>query len=113
MSLNKPSSSEEEFIAKQEAELKHKAAVEKSRALAAEDREKARLLHHMKCPKCGMDLEATVFRGVTIDKCYHCNGTWLDAGELETLAGHGHDLLSSLVSIFRGGGPGPVGPHSP
>ena len=42
-----------------------------------------------------------MFRGVTIDKCYECNGTWLDAGELETLAGHGNDVLRQVADFFR------------
>ncbi len=100
-STQKPSSAEEEFIAKQEALSRHKAAVEKARKLAADEMEAAKKLHWMKCPKCGMDLDSMVFRGVTIDKCHHCNGTWLDAGELEMLAGHGGDVLSRVAAIFR------------
>jgi hypothetical protein len=101
MAPQKPSQNEEEFIAKQEALARHKAAVEKSKQMAAAEREQAKKLHFMKCPKCGMDLESVLFRAVTIDKCYHCNGTWLDAGELETLAGHGGDILNRVAAIFR------------
>ncbi len=101
MSTHKPSQAEEEYIIKQEALARHKAAVEKAAKMAAAEREARKKEHFMKCPKCGMELEAVVFRGVTIDKCYHCNGTWLDAGELETLAGHGGDALSRFAAIFR------------
>jgi Zn-finger nucleic acid-binding protein len=38
---------------------------------------------------------------VTIDKCSHCNGTFLDAGELEKLAGKESDLLNRIVSVFK------------
>lgn len=103
MSSQKPSPGEEEFFARQEALVRHKAAVEKSRKLAASERERHQKEHFMKCPKCGMDLEAVVFRGVTIDKCYHCQGTWLDAGQLDILAGHGGDALSKIAEIFHGG----------
>ena len=101
MSIQKPSQSEDEYIARQEAVARHKAAVEKGKELASHEREERRKQHWMKCPKCGMDLETIVFRGVTIDKCYHCNGTWLDAGELDTLAGHGGDVLSRIAEIFK------------
>jgi hypothetical protein len=101
MPIGKPSQSEEEYIVKQEALARHRAAVDKARAMATAERERAKQLHWMKCPKCGMDLEAVVFRGVTIDKCYHCNGTYLDAGELETLAGQEGDVLSRVAAIFR------------
>jgi hypothetical protein len=102
MSTHKPSQSEEEFIVRQEALVRHKAAVEKARKMAAAERDERRRLHWMKCPKCGFDLESVVYRGVTIDKCYHCHGTWLDEGELERLAGHGGDALSKIAEIFHG-----------
>ena len=101
MSTKKPSQSEEEYIAKQEALGRHKAMVERVRAMNKEQREQLQRLHYMKCPKCGMDLQPTVFRGVTIDKCYSCNGSWLDAGELETLAGHGGDVLRHVADFFK------------
>jgi Zn-finger nucleic acid-binding protein len=53
----------------------------------------------MKCPKCGYDLETVKFRGVSIDKCFHCNGTWLDAGELQLLAGG--DLAEKVAAVFK------------
>jgi hypothetical protein len=102
MTTKKPSQAEDEYIIKQDALARHKRAVEKARAMEAAAREEQKKLHFMKCPKCGMELEAVIFRGVTIDKCYSCNGTWLDAGELETLAGHGGDAVSRIVELFRG-----------
>jgi hypothetical protein len=110
MTMPKPSHAEEEYILKQEALVRHKAAVEKARRMANEERDRLRREHYMKCPNCGMDLEALVYRGVTIDKCYHCNGTWLNAGALETLAGEGGDALSRLVNVFLPG-PGPIAPE--
>ena len=101
MTAKKPSTSEEEYIAKQEALGRHKAAVERVRAMNVEEREALSRLHYMKCPKCGNDLQATVFRGVTIDKCYSCNGSWLDAGELETLATHTGDVLRHVAEFFK------------
>ncbi len=101
MSLKKPSNEEEEYFAREEAEKRHKIAVEAARATAAEDLEQQRLLHHMKCPKCGYTLETVRFRAVSIDKCFHCNGTWLDSGELEALAGHDDNLLDKIAAVFK------------
>jgi Zn-finger nucleic acid-binding protein len=39
------------------------------------------------CPKCDVGLIMLRFRGVEVDYCDRCRGVWLDAGELETLAG--------------------------
>jgi Zn-finger nucleic acid-binding protein len=47
-----------------------------------------------------------VFRGVKIDKCHECGGVWLDAGELETLAGpEGHSVISEILKLFKPGAP--------
>jgi hypothetical protein len=99
--IKKPSQGEEEYIAKQEAVARHKRAQEKAQELADAEKEQLQKLHFMKCPKCGMDLEATTFRGVTIDKCFHCGGSFLDAGELEALAGHEGNVLRGIVDFFK------------
>ena len=101
MPPQKPSSNEEEFILKAEAQQRHLAAVARSQAMKTEERERRRRDHYMKCPKCGMDLETVKYREVPIDKCYSCNGMWLDEGELEQLARKGSDVLSRIASIFR------------
>jgi hypothetical protein len=101
MSNKKPSNEEEEYFAREEAEQRHKLAVETQRALEAAERERIQKLHHMKCPKCGFDLESVKFRAITIEKCFHCNGSWLDAGELEALAGSDDRLLDKIVAVFK------------
>ncbi len=83
----KPSSTEEEYFAREEAEKKRKLALEQKRALATKEREDLKKQHWMRCPKCGMELNTIQFRGIDIDRCFSCNGTWLDEGELEKLAG--------------------------
>jgi Zn-finger nucleic acid-binding protein len=99
VSLQKPSDQEEEYFARQEFERRKKLAEERARALEAEERERLRQLHWMRCPKCGSELVEVGLRGVRIDKCASCAGLWLDAGELEQLTGSG-DFLSSVLSIF-------------
>ena len=39
------------------------------------------------CPKCDVGLFILKFRAVEVDYCNQCRGVWLDAGELELLAG--------------------------
>ena len=75
----KPSRNEDEYFAKQDAEL-----IKAKRAqLDAERAKAARKQHLMKCPKDGSDLVEREFHNVKIDVCTECNGVWLDAGELE------------------------------
>lgn len=101
MSIKKPSNEEEEYFAREEAAQRHQLAVETARKLESAERERIQKLHYMKCPKCGYDLETVRFRAVSIEKCFHCNGTWLDAGELEALAGSDDGLLHKIAAVFK------------
>ncbi len=82
MKSDKPSRNEEEYFAREDAELMRR---ERERAhvaaIAAE-----RKSHYMKCPKDGFDLASSNVHGVQIETCPHCGGMWLDAGELEAVA---------------------------
>ncbi len=83
--LDKPSSTEEEFFAREEIEKMRKLAIQQSQSMAAQQREDLKKLHYMKCPKCGMDLQTLKHGNVDIDTCFNCHGIFLDAGELEQL----------------------------
>ena len=102
MSLNKPSESEDEYFAREEAAKRQRDAIEHGKKIQEQEREALKKLHYMKCPKCGFDLQETLFRGVVIDKCYNCHGMWFDENELETLAEHKeYDIFQSVLRIFR------------
>jgi Zn-finger nucleic acid-binding protein len=81
MSTEKPSRNEDEYFARQDAEL---LAAQRT-AAAATAAEAERRSHFMKCPKCGHDLETMNYEGIAIDRCTNCAGIWLDPGELEQL----------------------------
>jgi hypothetical protein len=55
------------------------------------DEEKVRTLALMRCPKCGEELATVELHGVSVDECPGGHGMWLDAGELELLAGRERD----------------------
>ncbi len=102
MSMNKPSEAEEEYFLREEAARRQREALEQASRLAETEREAAKKLHYMKCPKCGLDLKEINFKGVSIDKCFHCGGLWFDDQELESLIGHEHpNIFSSIVKLFR------------
>lgn len=101
--MKKPSETEDEYFAREDAEKRRKAAIEKQRTLEASERDRLKALHYMHCPKCGHQLETITFKDVQIDKCFACNGSWLDAGELEQLAGKEAGFLKSVVGLFKGG----------
>ena len=77
---------EEEWFAREEAEKRRRLALEERRRTSEEERERLRALHHMRCPKCGMELSAVPFRGVEADLCFGCGGLFLDRGEVDRLA---------------------------
>jgi hypothetical protein len=97
----KPSSPEEEYFARQEAELRRKAAEQQRASMQEAERNRARELHYMKCPKCGMQLEEIGFGGVKVDKCFNCEGMWLDKGELETLQTKEPGFVGRLLNTFK------------
>jgi hypothetical protein len=97
----KPTDNEEEYFARHEAEKRRKLVAERQKRLAAEERERARDLHHMKCPKCGAQLEELAFANIHVDKCFACEGMWLDKGELEALQAKGSGFMGRLLNVFR------------
>jgi hypothetical protein len=101
--MKKPTESEEEYFAREDAEKRRKAALERQSAQAKEEREALQKLHFMHCPKCGHTLETVRFKDLEIDRCFACHGNWLDAGELERLAGKESGFLSKVVSVFKSG----------
>jgi hypothetical protein len=97
----KPSVREEEHFARHEAELLRKLTEERRAKLLAEELERERKLHFMKCPKCGMQLEEIAFGDVRIDKCFACEGLWLDKGELDTIREKAGGFMTRMLSVFR------------
>lgn len=100
---DKPSSPEDEYFARESILKQYKLAQEQAAKRKVEEAEALRQAHYMKCPKCGNDLQAINYRNVELDKCFTCNGLWLDDGELEKLAGaeEKHGIITSIVNAFR------------
>jgi len=97
----KPTEKEEEFFARQEFERRKKTEMENQERMAQEERARLKALHHMKCPKCGMDLVEIDYKKLKIDKCTGCDGVWLDAGELEEVARLEKTTMDRLFSVLR------------
>jgi hypothetical protein len=97
----KPSEKEEEYFTRLELERKKKIEEERLKKVAEEEKIRLKELHHMRCPKCGMELNEVEYKGVHIDKCLNCEGIWLDAGELEAISKLEKSSLDKLFSIFK------------
>ena len=94
----KPSDNEDEYFARQDAEL-----LRARRAKLDADRQNAeRKAHWMKCPNCGADMKERVFHHIKIDVCPDCGGTFLHKGELEILTHVERNSLSRFLGIVLG-----------
>ncbi|HEY8209609.1 MAG TPA: zf-TFIIB domain-containing protein [Myxococcaceae bacterium] len=95
---DKPSSTEDEYFAREEIEKKRKLALQQQEETEVKERERLKQLHYMKCPKCGFDLHTITKGKVELDTCFNCQGMFLDAGELERLLhGEGDETTGSVM----------------
>ena len=97
----KPSEKEEEYFARLDLERKRKMEEEKHKKLAEEEKKRLKEVHYMRCPKCGMELSEIEYKGIKVDKCFSCDGVWLDAGEMEAVAKLEKTTLDNLFSLFK------------
>ena len=99
-----PSRNEDEYFAKQDAEL-----IKEMRAKLDKEREQnERKAHYMKCPKCGADMKEEEHGPVKVDICPECKGMFLDAGEMALLqkaqGNTGTALFGNLLGFFSSKG---------
>ncbi|NWF89612.1 MAG: zf-TFIIB domain-containing protein [Ignavibacteriaceae bacterium] len=97
----KPSNKEEEYIARLEFEEKKKREEANRKKLLADERKRLKELHHMRCPKCGMELIEINYKKLKIDKCSACSGIWLDAGEFEAVTEMEKSALNKFFNVFK------------
>ena len=89
-----PSRNEDEYFAKQDAELIRQMRAKLDAERVAAERKQAL----MKCPKDGADLREQEIGNVKVDVCAECGGMWLDAGELDLL----RQVQKSGGNVFKG-----------
>ena len=89
---------EDEFFVRESAEQ-----IAQLRRTMDEQREaRERASHRMRCPRCGGHLSEREHHNVKIDVCPECNGTWLDAGELEILEHLDHSSVRRFIGDVIG-----------
>jgi Transcription factor zinc-finger len=79
---DKRKADEDRFFAERDKALLDKL---RQQNLSAEE-ETVRSSALMRCPKCGEKLGTVELHGVNVDECPAGHGTWLDTGELQTVA---------------------------
>jgi hypothetical protein len=96
----KPSEKEEEYFARLDLELRKKYEAENLKRIEEEEKRTLAALHFMRCPKCGMQLAEVDHHSVKIDRCFSCEGVWLDAGELEMIGKMEKSAFDKLFAVF-------------
>jgi uncharacterized protein len=98
----KPSSTEEEYFVREDAEKKRKLALAAKKEKEAAELKKLKELHFMKCPKCGLDLHEVKYAGLDVDVCFACHGVFLDQGELESISRHEKNgVMAAILNWFK------------
>lgn len=92
--------SEQEQRAREDLARQREAVQVRQSQISSDEREEQRRLHWMHCPKCGSELAEVQFRAVKVDKCFSCNGVFLDDGELEQLTGK-PGWFESMLRFFK------------
>jgi hypothetical protein len=95
----KPSRNEDEYFAREDADM-----LKKRRAEIQQQQEKEeRARHYMKCPKCGASLREVEMQGVKVDVCSECSGVWFDAGEIDQWAPEDRNPVQKIFGDFFAG----------
>jgi uncharacterized protein len=97
-----PSSTEDEWFAKEDAEKKRKLALQQKRALAEAEQKRLKELHWMHCPKCGMQMQEVRYQELTVEVCFSCGGAFLDQGDMDRIA-HPQQkgIMAAILNWFK------------
>ena len=76
-----PMEQEAAYCARVEIERRNRPAAQESRA-AEEERQRVFAVAQQHCPTCGAPLVTVAYHSIVIDQCAHCQGGWLDCGNL-------------------------------
>jgi Zn-finger nucleic acid-binding protein len=98
----RPSSPEEEYFVREDAEKKRRIAQEMKKAMADEQQKALRELHYMHCPKCGMKMQEVRLRNLDVDACFSCGGVFLDKGEMDIIAApQQKGIMAAILNWFK------------
>lgn len=81
----KPSTTEDEYFVREDAEKKRKIALLAKKETEVAELARLKALHWMRCPKCGLALQVVKYNQHDVDVCFACKGIFLDEGELEAI----------------------------
>jgi hypothetical protein len=97
-----PSTPEDEYFVRENAERMRRLTLEAKRAMAAEELKRLRDLHYMHCPKCGMEMKEVRYGKLDVDACFACGGVFLDKGEMDIIAHPAQKgIMGAILNLFK------------
>jgi Zn-finger nucleic acid-binding protein len=96
----KPSHTEDDYFAKEDAEKKRKLALKVHREMATDEARRLKELHRGHCPSCGQAMHEVKLRGVPVDICFACKGIFLQAHEVEAFQKQINEGRRGVVAAF-------------
>jgi Zn-finger nucleic acid-binding protein len=100
--IGKPSTVEDEYFVKEDAEKKRRIAQQVKKDTALEEQRRLKAAHWMRCPKCGMEMHEVKYGKVNVDVCFACGGIYLDKGEIEQIVTkETRGVMSAILNWFK------------
>ncbi|MBI4124727.1 MAG: zf-TFIIB domain-containing protein [Deltaproteobacteria bacterium] len=99
--VQKPHEAEEEYFARLEVEKKCKISEKKRAEMAQKEIESLKKIHARRCAECGQELETVVFKGIAVNKCFHCGGAYLGREAFQKLCGRDNHFMNLFMEIFQ------------
>ncbi|HEY6050244.1 MAG TPA: zf-TFIIB domain-containing protein [Thermoanaerobaculia bacterium] len=101
--FEKPSTQEEEYFVREDAERLRKLHYEEQRRLAEHEKEALRRLHAGRCSQCGAQLVPERVGEIVVQHCPACGGAFLDRRAWEFLHSHAepHSVMNAILNWFR------------
>jgi hypothetical protein len=97
-----PSTPEDEYFVRENAERMRRLTLEAKRTMAAEEQKRLRDLHYMHCPKCGMEMKEVKYGKIDVDACFACGGVFLDKGEMDVIAHPAQKgIMGAILNLFK------------
>jgi uncharacterized protein len=98
----KPSTTEDEYFVREDAEKKRRIALEMKKQVAGEQAAALRALHYMHCPKCGMKMQEVRYGKLDVDACFSCGGVFLDKSEIDVIAQpQQKGIMGAILNWFK------------
>ncbi len=103
MSTEKPSTAEDEYFARENAERLRKLHYDEQRRLRQSEKDALRRLHSGRCSNCGALMIPEQAADVRFLHCPACGGAFLDKGAWEFLHAHAepHTVMGAVLNWFK------------